>query len=319
MESIRDEASEQAQQPVPFEAQLSRRQLLFGLGGVGALAVVGGVGFEYLRSQESRFASEADWEHDFSTMPDGQPTRDDWNFTEGTEVPGYNQEAQAYVDWQDTVRIENGLLVIEARKIEHLGQDYVSSRIDTDGIFDFTYGKVEVEMRLPSGAGTWPAAWLMPSRNLIDPTQYGLQPEQKWPLNGEIDIIEAIGAQPDKIFGNAHTFNSLPQDGRSTDTEIHHTDVPTLDTNFHTYAVEWLPDSLTFTVDGNEYYKLQKTSDDPRDWPFDQPYHLILNLAMGGTWGGEARDSFPPHGVDDASGPWQMQVKAVRHFPLAEQ
>lgn len=268
-------------------------------------------------SRDERFEAEPDWGFDFTRMPDGQPLRDDWNYEMGTSVSSHNGEAQAYTDWKNCVRIENGLLVLQAHKIQESGQDYVSARINTQGTYDFTYGKVEAELRAPIGVGTWPAVWLMPSQTKYMPEDFGQDPYQTWPLNGEIDIMEAIGTEPGAVFGSVHTLNNNPR--------THHDVTPTRgesriivgDGEFHTYGVEWLPDSLTFTLDKEPYFTYRKPSDDPRDWPFDQPYHVILNLAMGGSWGGEARDQYPPHGIDDASAPWKMEVKSIHHYPFA--
>jgi beta-glucanase (GH16 family) len=305
-----------AQAPQEF----NRRRFLAGLGVAagGLLLGPGLAGCESTSSRESMFDVKPDWGFDFATMPDGQPKRDDWNFEMGTGVSDNNGEAQAYTDWKDAVRIQDGKLVIEAKKTPYAGREYVSARINTLGKFDFTYGKIEVAMRLPQGAGTWPAAWLMPSKPQIDPRQYGLPANASWPLNGELDIMEAVGTQPNKVFGSVHTQNNNPGAGRSDSAATNHVDINTTDGKFHTYGIEWLPDSISFTADGEVYHTYKKPSDDPRDWPFNQPFHLILNLAMGGTWGGEAKADYPPYGINDASAPWQLAISSVHHYPLVQ-
>lgn len=266
---------------------------------------------------ESPFAEEPDWQYDFEKMPDGPLPTEDWNFTVGTEASDYNSEAQAYTDIERNVRIEDGALVIEALGEPYGNRGYTSGRVDTKGKFEFTYGKLEVAMKLPTGAGTWPAAWMMPSTLWYKPENYGADPATRgWPFNGEIDIMEAIGTEPETVFASVHTFNR--NHAVSDPITEPHTTVPAPHEDFHVYGVEWLPDSIVFTVDGNAFHSYEKPSDDPRDWPFNQPYYLILNLAMGGTFGGQREDLYPPYGIDDSSMPWKLLVKSVRHFPLED-
>ena len=115
---------------------------------------------------------------------------------------------------------------------------------------------------------------------------------------GEIDIVEAIGARPNIAYGNAHSYNSNKNKGIS-DNAVG-TTVDNLSTAFNTYSIEWLPDSISFLVNGSSYHNIRRQSDRPADWPFSQEYYLIINLAMGGSWGGEKYNEYPPDGIDPA-------------------
>src|SRR5690606_30362872 len=125
----------------------------------------------------------------------------------------YNGEVQSYTSRPKNIRVENGKLIIEAHSEEHDGQPFTSARINTLGIFDFTYGTIEVTAALPYGVGTWPAAWLMPSNPRYDPRELGV-PEgdrHEFAVNGEIDFLEAIGRHPGENIPGAHSYNQLKE------------------------------------------------------------------------------------------------------------
>lgn len=252
------------------------------------------------------FSNEDGWVYSFDNVPDGALPEGMWNYEDGTEVANYNNELQAYTARKENVRIENGYLTIEARKEHMYGKNYTSARINTLGKFDFTYGTLEAEVMLPKGIGTWPAIWLMPSKNIYNPDDFAIAKDDKfrWAVNGEIDFVEAIGRIPNQNIPAAHNYNQLHTASVYTPKYI-------ADPygSFHTYGVIKKPDSITFTLDGVAYATRQKSSDNPLEWPHDQPYYLIINLAIGGDWAGA-------DGIDDSSGPWQMKIKSLRYKPL---
>lgn len=252
------------------------------------------------------------WEHDFLRAPAGTPDRNVWYYELNPEVPGYNDELQGYTDRPGNVRIEPGRgLVIEARKepYAYAGDPlnrqfgYTSGRIDTRKSFSFEYGRLEAVMRLPKGAGSWPAFWLLSANNVhtakLNPTDADWQLPRFYAKDGELDIMEHYGHLPGIIEGTAHTY---------LDTHEGSTKVPDYDKTFHTYGIEIRPDVVTWTVDGKPYHSFKKTSDDPNRWPMGggNRYYAIFNLAMGGSGGGS---------IDDAAGPWRLEVQTVRYYP----
>lgn len=246
------------------------------------------------------------WTYTFANYPDGALPKNHWQFEVGTEVASYHHELQTYTADTSNVRIENGVLVIEARKEARDGQAYTSGRVNTLGNFSFTYGTLEVEMMLPSGKGTWPAAWLMPRHSIYRPEAFGITQKDPlaWALNGEIDFAEAIGSLPGQNLPTVHSYNELQRKPTYTPAFVKNPY-----TQFHRYGIIKTPTKITFTLDGVPYASRQKTSDSPLEWPFDQPYYLILNLAIGGDWAGA-------EGIDDATSPWQLKVKSINYRPL---
>ncbi|HUC88313.1 MAG TPA: glycoside hydrolase family 16 protein, partial [Candidatus Binatia bacterium] len=191
-----------------------------------------------------RFSPNPSWVQDFSKMADGQPDPEYWNYVLGNTVPGYNNEAETLTNRPSNIRIQNGLLVIEARVQEDNDRQYTSAEIDTQGKFGFEYGKLEVNLKLPEGIGTWPAAWLLPTKPKYNPLKYGLTvPNGNWRINGEIDFAEAIGAMPGYVYPSVHTSSNF---GKTNNDPVH-LDIPNDTTAFHTYGVEKLPDSIVFT------------------------------------------------------------------------
>ncbi len=248
-------------------------------------------------------------------MPDGPLGKKDWNIVDGPPIA--NEEKQVYTDSLSNVRVENGKLVLEAHKQSELGYNYTSGRVDTLGKEDFQYGKIEVTAKLPVGVGTWPAIWLEPSKNIYNgnPIPSG---SNKYYLNGELDIAETSGVDPNVMYCIAHslkdpTNNPYPEKYFST------LKVPDSDKTFHVYGLSWTPDKITFTIDGNECYSVTKgANDDYTQWPYDQPYHLILNLAIGGKWYTGDPAKYPPDGIDQNMFPVSAQIASVNYFPLAK-
>ncbi|PRX48106.1 family 16 glycosylhydrolase [Salegentibacter salegens] len=209
------------------------------------------------------------WEQDFDT--DGPVDSSIWNFEIGNNNGWGNQEAQYYTE--DNALIEGGNLVITAKAEDTNEFDYSSSRITTKDNFEFQYGRVEARAKLPEGAGTWPAIWMLGSN--FD--------EVGWPETGEIDIMEHVGNQQDIVHGTLHYpgRSGGNADGGSVE-------VPGVSDEFHTYTMEWSPERILFLVDGEVYHTYANNPDSP----FNKDFFIILNVAMGGTFGGEIDPAF---------------------------
>jgi beta-glucanase (GH16 family) len=213
----------------------------------------------------------------------------------GYEI-GYirNSEAQYYTSRSENVRAEGGNLVIEARNEAYQGYRYTSASINTRGRFEFLYGRVEVRAKLPTGNGTWPAIWML-GTNI---NQVG------WPTCGEIDIMENVGFEPTRIYGTIHTaaYNHVAGTAKGANTTIAN---PWED--FHVYALEWSADSIQVSVDGRTYFTFRNEGTGDRTWPFDKPQYLLINLAIGGSWGGQK-------GIADGLFPHRYLVDYVRIY-----
>jgi beta-glucanase (GH16 family) len=216
-----------------------------------------------------------------------------------TPEVGYlrNRETQYYTrNRPENARVENGLLVIEARRDNWEGKPITSASLTTKTKRPFLYGRIAVRAKVPTGRGTWPAIWTL-GENV---GQAG------WPACGEIDILEHVGYEPNKVHANIHctTYNHRKQTGKGRSI-----DVGTPWTEFHEYAIEWYEDRLEFYFDDTRYFIFRKESDDPAAWPFATPQYLILNLAIGGGWGGRK-------GVDDKLFPHRFEIDYVRYYRL---
>lgn len=233
-------------------------------------------------------------EFDYEGAPD--PTK--WGYDTGGHGWG-NNELQYYTAG-DNVTVGDGLLTIELRKEEMGGREYTSTRLVTRQKGDWLYCKVEVSAKLPSGKGTWPAIWMLPTD-----WKYG-----DWPASGEVDIMEHVGYDQDVIVQSIH--NNKFHGGSAKN---HSTPLEGVSEEFHVYGVEWLPDQIVFTIDGevqSVYDPNQITSQPTKDhWPFDKRMHLLINLAFGGDWGGAM-------GVDDSYLPVEYYIDYVRVYQSPE-
>ncbi|MBR1584504.1 MAG: glycoside hydrolase family 16 protein [Clostridia bacterium] len=237
------------------------------------------------------------WADEFDT--DGLPDPALWTFNVGGGGWG-NGELQYYMP-KGNASIENGVLTIEVRKERRGTCSYSSARMLTRNVADWLYCKIEARAKLPSGKGTWPAIWMLPTDGA-----YG-----DWPASGEIDIMEHVGFDPDVIVQSIHTARTHG-DAASN----HSVKVPGVREDFHTYGVEWLPDRIIFSIDGEPTYTYEKPEtaegERPSDtWPFDQRMHLLINLAFGGTWGGSM-------GIDEGCLPARFEVDYVRVYQSPE-
>jgi len=224
-----------------------------------------------------------------------------WSYDVGTGNWGWgNDEAQYYTSNFNNSFIENGNLVIQALLQNYGGANYTSARMVTRNKADWTYGKIEVRAKLPAGIGTWPAIWMLPTDYV-----YG-----GWPNSGEMDIMEAVGHVPGVIHGTAHTdlYNwydgSPPPGGQIT--------VSDYNNQFHDYILEWTENNLKWYVDDTHYFTYSNNNQGWSSWPFDQDFHLLLNIAIGGTWGGQ-------QGIDDSIFPVRMEVDYIRVYEASSE
>ena len=187
------------------------------------------------------------WSEEFAT--DGLPDPATWSYETGLIR---NQEAQYYTAGRpENARVENGCLVIEARKEEYAGAHYTSASVNTLGKREFFQGELEVRAKIPTGRGSWPAIWMMGT----NVTAVG------WPECGEIDVMENVGYEPDTIYATVHTPGSVNDPGRVE--RGGHIDIPSPFDDFHVYAVEWQDDRLDFYCDGTKYFTYRKNASLP--------------------------------------------------------
>ncbi len=232
-------------------------------------------------------------EFDYEGLPDGSK----WNYEVGRIR---NNEAQYYTRAREkNARVENGHLVIESHFEAYEGADFTSASVTTSGKQAWTYGRIEVRAQVPGGRGTWPAIWMLGS-NI---SQVG------WPACGEIDIMEYVGYDPNTIHSNIHTqaFNHSIGTGKGASRRV---DDPA--GSFHVYAVEWTEKRLDFFIDDVRYFSYPwQEGYGNAEWPFDKPHYLIINAAIGGSWGGQ-------QGIDVTVFPTQYLVDYVRVYSLTK-
>ncbi|HEY8279034.1 MAG TPA: glycoside hydrolase family 16 protein [Bdellovibrionota bacterium] len=235
------------------------------------------------------------WGDDFKYQ--GKPDPKLWKYETGG-WGWFNNELQNYTDRIENSYSDNGKLVIKAIHEKSVDKDnnhntFTSAKLNSQE--HFVYGRYEFRARIPIQNGTWPAAWLFPEKHI-----YG---KNFWPDNGEIDVMEAVGHMPCTIGKAAHSdFYRVEYNNQRTTRQK----VDDCDTNFHTYAVEWYPSHLDFYIDDKKVQTV-KREEGWQKWPFDQEFHIKLNLAVGGNWGGAK-------GVDEAAFPAQLEFEHVKVF-----
>jgi beta-glucanase (GH16 family) len=220
----------------------------------------------------------------------GLPDASKWGYEVGFVR---NKELQYYTRARlENARLEGGMLVIESRKEPYETAAYTSASLHTKGKGEFLYGRIEVRAKLPTGRGMWPAIWMLG----VNIDQLG------WPTCGEIDIMENVGFDPNRIFGTVHTqaYNHVAGTAKGADLAVA---APW--ESFHVYAIEWSTTEIAFFVDEQRYFTFPNESQGSAKWPFDRPHYLILNIAVGGSWGGQK-------GVDDAIFPQRFYIDYVR-------
>jgi beta-glucanase (GH16 family) len=264
-------------------------------GKVGGLLVLAAFAAGYACAQ-ARAGWTLAWSDEFDKP--GLPDAKKWTYETGFVR---NHESQYYTKARaENARVENGILVIEGRKEAYKGPDgkdaqYTAASVTTEGLFETTYGRVEVRAKLPRGRGQWPAIWMLGTsiRSV------------GWPKCGEIDIMEFVGHEPEKVFATVHWLGAdtgkhaslggnLPKQKPSDD--------------FHVYAVEWHADRMDFFYDETQYftYPVAKAGADDKN-PFHKPHYLLMNLAIGGSWGGQK-------GIDDGAFPQRYEIDYVRVY-----
>lgn len=207
---------------------------------------------------------------------------------------GGNNELQYYTNLPTNSFIENGHLVIKAIYENYQNRYFTSARIRSKYKGDWLYGRIEVSAKLPTGKGTWPAIWM-----LSTDWEYG-----GWPESGEIDIMEHVGYDPNVVHGSIHTkaYNHVLGTQKTAKLTI-----PTATTEYHKYTIEWFEDHINFYIDSIKYFTFNNENKGWAYWPFDKRFHLILNLAVGGNWGGA-------QGIDLNAFPAKMEIDYVRVY-----
>ncbi len=220
-----------------------------------------------------------------------------WEFQLGTGCPSLcgwgNNELQYYR--AENATVSGGLLTITARQQSFGGKAYTSARLRSRGLADFTYGRIEMRAKLPIGRGLWPAFWMLPTNS----------PYGNWPVSGEIDIMEYVGHQPSQVFGTLH-YGNPDQIYSSSATSL---PSGTFHDGFHTFAIEWEPNRIRWLLDGVQYACKSNWISSAAGYPapFDKPFHMLLNLAVGGNLPGspDASTVFPQEYVIDWVRVWQ--------------
>lgn len=250
------------------------------------------------------------WSDEFDTP--GLPSAAKWDYEEGFVR---NHEAQYYTARRpENARVENGMLVIEARKerfknpeydpaaqgTNRRGREYAeytSASLTTRGKEAWVHGRIEVRAKLPGGRGTWPAIWTL-GTNMW---QVG------WPACGEVDMMEFVGFDPGVIHANIHTrkYNHVKKTGKGSQISV-----PDASAAFHVYAMEWDAQKMDFYVDDKKYFTYSNEGSGTDAWPYDQGQYLILNLAIGGDWGGAK-------GIDASCFPQRYYIDYVRVYQKA--
>ncbi len=227
------------------------------------------------------------WQEDFNGTKLDEKV---WNFELGDGCPNNcgwgNNEKEIYTNQNHIVK--DGKLIIT---VNQQGDKYTSTRITTAGKKEFQYGRLEARAKIPTGQGIWPAFWML-GANI---SKVG------WPKAGEIDILEYVGRNPHQVYTTLHT-----QDSHGNSVNSKKTEIKGLEDGFHVYAIEWTKDKIEFFVDDLSVYTFQPQVKNEDTWPFNQPFFFILNVAVGGNFGGQD--------VDNAIFPQQFVIDYVRVY-----
>lgn len=230
-------------------------------------------------------------EFDYEGLPD--PTI--WNYdTKGNDWGWGNNELQFYTDANAKhAWVSNGSLKISATRDSMAGKAYSSARLTTRDKVNFKYGRIEIKARLPKGKGLWPAIWMLGAN--IDTVG--------WPLCGEIDIMEYVGYQPDSVYATIHSdaYNHMKNTQKMKSIYIANPNA------YNLYAIEWSSEKLEFYCNDQLYNTILNENKSIHEWPFDKDFYLLLNVAVGGNWGGK-------YGVDNSAFPAVMEVDYVRLY-----
>ena len=220
------------------------------------------------------------------------PNPNKWSYDIGGDGWG-NHELEYYTNGNNNNAIlDSGFLHIVAKKESMNGMNYTSARMLTKGKAEWLYGRFEIRARVPRGRGTWPAIWLLPSENY-----YG-----GWPLSGEIDIMEHVGFDQNNIHFTVHNATFFGGNGKGASKVI-----TTASDSFHVYRCDWTPQGIRGFIDGDQYFEYINNNGGSPYYPYNRKFFMILNVAIGGDWGGQ-------QGVDDSIFPVQMDVDYVKVY-----
>jgi beta-glucanase (GH16 family) len=231
------------------------------------------------------------WQDEFNN--NGLPDSTKWTYDTGGHGWG-NNELQYYTSNRlKNARVENGILTIEAHREDTASKAFTSARLITRGKASWQYGKIVVSAKLPEGRGTWPAIWTLPDK-----------PNMTWPDDGEIDIMEHVGFDPGKIHASIHCkkYNHMIGTQKTAATTL-----PDFNQSFHIYTLEWDTQHITVGIDEKSYFEFYRNKEDYAGWPFDNNMYLLLNIAVGGNWGGQK-------GIDNTIFPQAMEIDYVRIY-----
>ena len=241
------------------------------------------------------FEASPFWADEFDYT--GLPLDAKWDYDIGGSGWG-NNEKQLYTNLPSNVTVSGGLLTITAKKENVNGMAYTSTRLVTRNKLDALYGRFEIKAKLPTGRGTWPAIWMLPTDRA-----YG-----DWPKSGEIDIMEHVGYDQNKVHFSTHTeayyfkINTAKTSSRT---------IPDASTAFHLYRVDWTPYAVRGYFDNVLVFEFANEGTGYKVWPFDKRFHILLNLAIGGDWGGA-------QGIDDSIFPQKFEIDYVRYYKMIE-
>ncbi len=232
------------------------------------------------------------WQEEFNY--EGLPDTSKWSYDTGGHGWG-NNEWQYYSGSDSTTAyVKNGMLHINAYYDTTLQPAFRSARLKTKSKGDWQYGTVEVRAKLPAGRGIWPAIWMLPTD-----WKYG-----GWPHSGEIDIMEFVGYVPDSLYGTVHTgsYNHTLETQKGS--QIY---MPGISDDFQIFKMNWTPDYIEIGVNDTTFFKFDNEQNGSATWPFDQPFHLLVNMAIGGNWGGK-------NGVDTSIFPQTFLIDYIRVY-----
>ncbi|NNC93983.1 MAG: family 16 glycosylhydrolase [Chitinophagales bacterium] len=236
------------------------------------------------------------WEDEF----DGNSVNtSNWSLETGDGCPSLCGWGNNELEWYQpqNAEVNNGRLIITAKEESVGGKDYTSARMKSKSKVEFTYGKVEARIKMPTGQGMWPAFWML----FADPVNGG------WPMDGEIDIVELVGHDNDKIYGTIHYGAAWPNNKQYGGS--YKLASGTFASSFHTFSVIWDSSKIRWFVDSTLYFTADHADVFPYDWPFNKDFYILLNCAVGGDWPGSPNAS--------TVFPQTMEVKWVRVYKKA--
>ena len=241
------------------------------------------------------FESAVSWADEFDYT--GLPETSKWDYDLGGSGWG-NNEKQFYTNSLSNASVADGKLTITAKKESMNGMAYTSTRLVSRNKMDALYGRFEIKAKLPSGRGTWPAIWMLPTDRV-----YG-----DWPKSGEIDIMEHVGYDQNTVHFTTHTeAYYFKINTQKTSKKL----IPDASTAFHIYRVDWTPYAVRGYFDNVLVFEFVNEGTGYKVWPFDKRFHLLLNVAVGGDWGGA-------QGIDDTIFPQKLEIDYVKCFKMIE-